>query len=557
MFDWNHPSLRSEIVTLRNGRIPIPKPYGIEDIDYSKGIDWASFNTHPPFMRWWMNSFKYLRALLISPVDDDIRIASRMLEQWAEDNSENPKSNFAWDGHATAVRAVHIACLKTRTSAEWLDRSGEQHGEFLCDPANYQGNWNHGLDQNIGLVTLGYAFAKSEWIELAHARSIEAITAMIDWQGVSIEQSIKYHFYNYLRFKEVENTFQECGKPLPAKLFDKIHLMPEFVAHATAPDGEWVRLGDSTDYTRARTLLAGTEGEFALTQGRQGKRPATRFSIYHGGYIFGRSGWGEERPFYDESYYTIRFGPGRIIHGHNDHTSITYHARGQEILIDGGFHGYTKDKWRDHLRSPAAHNTVFASGKASFAWQARTKLDEFHIENGWQSYSLIDRPYEGTERHRSALFVQDAFEAIVVMDRLVGPKRNYQQAWHFNDAFALTAEAARVVAKSQTTSVSIHQLWPHDGIEIVRGRENPPQGWAGYGQGRLHPVPTILTSKKAGTAAYLTVIVIQGSDETPVQVTQNPVRRDGTAREIVMRANERKIAVSLMEDGMLRVLEKR
>ena len=87
----------------------------------------------------------------------------------------------------------------------------------------------------------------------------------------------------------------------------------------------------------ATVPVPGTVLEYAGTLGARGIRPTQRIGIFDAGYVFGRTGWGETRAFTQESTYSIRFGPSQKLHGHNDHTSVTYTSHGRDILIDGGW----------------------------------------------------------------------------------------------------------------------------------------------------------------------------------------------------------------------------
>lgn len=377
---------------------------------------------------------------------------------------------------------------------------------------------------------------------------------MVDWQGVSIEQAISYHFYNYVRFQDAEAMFRECGSPLPPEIFERVESMTTFLAHATKPNGAWNCLGDSTDDPNERERLDNTDAGFALSRGAKGIRPGNRFAIYHSGYIFGRTGWGETRPFDQEAYYSLRFGPGRMIHGHNDHTSVTYASRGRDFLVDGGFHGYTQDKWRDHLRNPSAHNVVYTTDQANFYWNAHTKLSEFQIESTWQNYKLVDTPYHRTERTRSVFFIQEPIEAMLVLDHLKGPTRNYEQVWHFDQAISLTNDHGIIKASTDGACATIQQLWPYDSIAIVEGQNEPPQGWAGYGTFDLRPIPTLLTAGSGGNVAFLTAIVIH-EGEIP-QISQRPVRRDEVTRNISIQVGSKKITISIMNNNTMKLASK-
>lgn len=94
--------------------------------------------------------------------------------------------------------------------------------------------------------------------------------------------------------------------------------------------------------------VANTPLEYAGNLGASGTPPADRVRVYSAGYVFGRSAWGPG--FAGQASYGIRYGAARALHGHSDHTSITYTARGRDILIDGGHAGYQNDQWRTWAR---------------------------------------------------------------------------------------------------------------------------------------------------------------------------------------------------------------
>lgn len=553
-FDWNHRNLKPELSALRNGYILVPPRYGKEPIPFRDGVNWSVLDGNET-ASWWLNNFKFLRPLLISRGERDLKTAASILKDWVNSNPvDKPSSSRAWDGHSAAIRAEHVACLGMHLREDWIEEAGRQHAEFLSDEENYQGNWNHGLDQNIGLLSLGYAFQKEAWVSLARSRSIAAISEMVDWQSVSIEQAVKYHFYNYVRFQDCERMFKACGAPLPDNTLSRVEHMTEFVAHATKPDGTWVCIGDSTDDLSERQRLKGTDAEFALSKGASGQRPRNRFAVYHAGYVFGRSGWGEERRFEGEAYYTVRFGPGRVIHGHNDHTSLTYYSRGRDIIIDGGFHGYAPGKWRDYLRSPLAHNVVCTPDKARFQWNEKTKLTDLRIEQDWQSYRMDDAPYGDTARFRSVLFIQKPFEAIVVLDSITGASHQYEQLWHIDPSFDLSASKDGVVGETSDIKLAMHQLWPTDEIEIVTGREDPVQGWAGFGEADLRPIPTIVSRRKGRSATFLTVFTIGSSKGEPAIVSQRRVSGKKWPREITIDADGQRASISISGENTLAVI---
>lgn len=550
---WELANARKELAALREHKILFPPEYDLAPLDTAGVIPWERYNSEKPSVRWYLNNMKYLRPLLMSGQIADVQIAAEIAKSWHVANPiSNPASDFAWDGHAAAIRVEQLSCLRILGfQADWLDETLATHKKFLASANNYQGNWNHGLDQNIGLLYAAAATGDNMAAILARDRTVDAINAMIDWQSVSVEQAISYHHYNFLRLSNAQRLFRDCGLPLPDQLFANLAGMADFLAHATQPDGKWVRIGDTTQ-DQLTQGLAGTTAHFASTQGLAGVKPASRFARFEAGYMFGRSGWGESRHFADEQYYSVRFGPARIIHGHNDHTSVTFYSRGREVLIDGGFHGYTSDKWRDHFRHPSAHNVVYALDSAKFFWNATTHLTDVKINPEWQAYKVSDEPYSKTFRTRNILFMQDPIEAAVILDRVVGPARRYEQAWHFGDQFKVEKTNYGAVLVDKDLVAEFHQLWPIDEMKLVRGQSEPIAGWAGFGVNDMRPVPAILTRKAGKDVSFLTVIALREVGQR-LEISQRPIRKHGVSREVQITLDGQSIMIEIENSNLLQV----
>jgi hypothetical protein len=147
---------------------------------------------------------------------------------------------------------------------------------------------------------------------------------------------------------------------LPGWITARIGLMPDFLAMATQPNGDLAQIGD-TYLIRPRDR-PGTPLQYAYSMGKAGKMPTQRVAVYQAGYVFGRSGWGTARTFGDQSFYSLRFGPGTQIHGHADHMGLTYYARGRNLIIDAGHFGYADTAYRAYLLSPEAASDLVMPG---------------------------------------------------------------------------------------------------------------------------------------------------------------------------------------------------
>src|SRR6185437_7179239 len=134
-------------------------------------------------------------------------------------------------------------------------------------------------------------------------------------------------------------------------------------------------------------------------KGAAGTPPGQRVAVYTAGYVFGRSGWGTMGSFGKMSFYSLRFGPGRLIHGHADHMGLTYCARGRDLIVNSGHDGYDNNAYRAYLLSPEAAST-FVMPDVPFDASAATRLTADGIAAKAQFYEFADTAFGGHARDR-------------------------------------------------------------------------------------------------------------------------------------------------------------
>ena len=127
--------------------------------------------------------------------------------------------------------------------------------------------------------------------------------------------------------------------------------MPDFLAEATQPDGNLTQIGDTY-----------VESGFRSPAPALPRLPLV--AVYSAGYIFGHSAWGP-----DGTFYSLRFGPARQVHGHDDHMGITYYSRGRNLIVDAGHTGYEVSAYRDYIQSAEAASTFIAPDAKFYASQ--------------------------------------------------------------------------------------------------------------------------------------------------------------------------------------------
>ena len=219
----------------------------------------------------------------------------------------------------------------------------------------------------------------------------------------------------------------------------RVAKMPEFLAYATDPDGTYAQLGDTDlDGPGHQDTIA----EFAATAGASGPKPPTTIRRYAAGYLFARSGWGETRAFADETYLTLRFGPGQILHGQHDGQSITLSSQGRRLIVDPGKYTYTPGAWKTYFESRAAHNVVVVDGLAYDARKA-TAFGTLTKANALYA-TTTNSGYTGVTNRRRIVWSRTS-DYVIVDDQLSSTAtRTFRQTWHLARGSAPTISGNRV-----------------------------------------------------------------------------------------------------------------
>ena len=378
--------------------------------------------------------------------------------------------------------------------------------------AHWQGAYNHGLTQDVNLLRIGCAYPAAAFGGDALSWRKTAVSQMtasfgpnqygpaIDAQGAVNEQATLYENFVYNLWKIARPLLASCGYALPGWITGRIAALPRFLGYATQPDGNLVQIGDTYVERPARhPVLPGL------------------VAVYHAGYVFGRSSWAPSA-----SFYSLRFGPGREIHGHEDHMGLTYYARGRNLIVDAGHYGYAGTPYRTWLISPEAASTLVMPGVA-FDPSAPTSLLTDKIGASGQFYEFRDTAFDGLPRTRS-VYVSQKPDLVVVYDQALGPSARaaFQQLWHLDPALTVTrASSAGAVATAPGTELALlrvplpGQKIPAGSTTVVRGQASPYQGWVSRQLEQQAPADTVEMTGHGPSAAMLTVIV-PAAPGTPV-----------------------------------------
>jgi hypothetical protein len=375
---------------------------------------------------------------------------------------------------------------------------------------------------------------------LAARRINELIRLSVDRQGVTNEQAVYYQLFNYQRYTYARQRLTDCGQPQGPE-FDRLAKMPAFLAHATQPDGTYPMLGDTQRMGAAP--IAGTTAEFAATLGRSGPKPASTVATYEMGFAFARTGWGEARPFSDETMLSVRFGRARQIHGHHDGSSITLYGHGSPLIVDPGLYAYHGGPYRDYFVGRAAHNLVVADRSTPIR-SAPTRRSWTRISKTMYAIAVRSQPYVGVTARRTVALSR-SLGYVVVDDRLVSSKRRtYRQLWHLLDGSRPTTSGDRTWTRRDRGNVLIVQLGRPAPTRLVTGSTRPIQGWLSPRYRSLVPAPVVEIRRSASVGRFLTLLVPYATTRPEVIVTGLRMTKTGFSMTITVDGRRERVVMS-------------
>lgn len=422
-----------------------------------------------------------------------------------------PRPVDTWTPMYTGQRASFLACLslqlpKDATVRSWL----ASHGGYLARPANHGGAWNQGLEAAIGLLGAGCRLNRSDWRGTAASRLGTMITQSVDAQGALNEQAPGYVGFVHGRWQLAATKLAECGQPVPAAIAQRLPLLANFAAWSTAGDGRLVQIGDT--FSEAPPVAAGPAVQYAGSAGKAGTPLKGLDAVYSAGYVFGRTTWS---PYSSGIHWSMRFGPGRAFHGHDDHQSVTLTSGTRPVLVEGGFSGYSNAAQRQWQRSPEAHNVVVLPG-TKFAGTAATRYVRGDGAASWRWYEVTDTAYTSSPRTRG-LYVDAEAGYLLVQDRVGRASSGaIQQLWHLPTgtrtqiAGRTRATGTSADGKMQTVVLRVPlpgEVLPRGALTQVTGRSKPLQGWVSRTQNEMKAAPTVVATQVGRTARMVTLVV--------------------------------------------------
>ncbi len=396
-------------------------PFPRVEVAVGGDVDWTLDPYQSLQWRMWLDTLGWAGPLLLSYDRTGNRADLELAMAYARDYvTDQPMDASTPDRpvlQQSSRRLQFLSCLYERDPQPWLAEAMEGTVDFLA--ANWAGLYNHGLDQDQAIVVAGCVLDRDDWIELGRRRLSTILPVSIDDEGATNEQSSAYSKYTYHRWVAAETAMSRCGLPPLPGLAERLAANYSFNAHATRPDGILTPIGDTYPTDRGDAPRPGTPLSGVWVQN---------------GWAFGRSSWAAED---DPSHFSLRFGPGRQIHGHADHGSVTLYANGSPVITEPGSIGYT-DARRFWFRTASAKN-VLQIGANSCARSSHARLLS-SARTATRDRYVVQTPHCGTTSARRAVTYTRGTGALAVDDTTTAQSsaKVRQQLWHLVPGTAVT-----------------------------------------------------------------------------------------------------------------------
>jgi hypothetical protein len=368
---------------------------------------------------------------------------------------------------------------------------------------------------------------------------------------ISKELCPGYHGGSRGHVMEMISAARSFGYETPPELLSGLRLTYDFYPKVATPIGSLPDFGDTwggggsgsvgATFKSMKVPIDDPVYRWFATDGKEGHAPpflSTRLP-WAGFYVM-RSGWDK-----NALYLCMDAGPMGKDHWHEDYGNFECYAFGERLISEVGVYSYTYSKWNQYFRSSLAHNVVIMDGYS----QKRGGKGPFQTdkprENDWHSDAVFDLAwgfYDGkwsdfmdyrgkrtvdlaATHRRDICFVKNSYW--VISDRLIAPgKHAYSQLFHFRpDRTVKVFDDSRAgPVDANRPNIAIIQADPVP-AQIIKGREDPPQGWFSSGQGKYEPAAMLSLDQTAtGGAIYDTIMLpLDKGQPMNVEVKRIPV----------------------------------
>ncbi len=443
-----------------------------------------------------------------------------VLFDWLRDNKPRGLSaTGAYSQLPEGYRLVVLTCAVAgpHGDAAWVRAGLRSQAELVARANRWNAYNNTAVYQSLGLFAAAEALGRTDLRSVADKRMQQIARLLLRPDGSDREGAVGYADGGYRQFTEAKARYALAGLQVPASIA-AVDAIPTFLAWATRPDGRVEALGDTSPNDLADRYGDNPFAAWAASQGKAGTAPKDLFKTFAGGYAFGRSGWGTQRPFDTETFWSMRYRtPGPTVHAHADAGSVTLSALGSQLLFDTGQYGYSYNSKRTYIRSRPAHNVVVSSTGSYSLRNSSVPLAD--SSDTGDTVTVIDPGYSGATITRTVHYDRPGGFLVVWDTATTSTARTWAQHWQLgrDRQVRVTNTPDGPVAATTGTGPNLSLRWVGPSpaqVTVSRGATNPLLGWNSQKYGELVPAPTVAAktwSPAGSTTSWLTVIAPRGA----------------------------------------------
>jgi Heparinase II/III N-terminus/Heparinase II/III-like protein len=414
----------------------------------------------------------------------------------------NPFSQKQWRGLEVAHRITHwVPCFYGLQQVQEFSGAVRilmlssilDHAYYLRHLHSWGANWLSREMNALATVAICWPeFRNSQqWFNYGSDRLFREINEQVYPDGVHKELISHYHLVTLENFQNFANLLKKSGLDEPESFRVGLEQMWNYLAYSMSPDGHSV-LNNDSDRDNNRPLVHQAAVAYQrpdwthiTSNGKTGHPPPGEPSAIFpwAGQLISRSDWKADAHW---SFFDLG-SAGISYHIHNDKLHLSLAAYGRDLLVDSGRYRYVRDRFWHYFRGSASHNVILIDGKGQKTGLRELNrplsncdyaiTSEFDLAVGTFDNGFIN--LKGKASHsRAVLYLRDKYW--VVIDRIVTDRpRQIEALWHFHPDCTVVIDGQSVgsvdpgVGNLKIVPVS-SLLWD---VQIIRGQENPVQGW--------------------------------------------------------------------------------
>lgn len=406
------------------------------------------------------------------------------------------------------------------------------HGYYLRHFHNWGANWL--CREMNGLATLALFWPEfkqsQQWFKYAQDCLVREMSIQVYPDGVHKELTSHYHQVTMNDFQAFADLLRQSGQPIPPLFQKRLEQMWNYLAYSMRPDGHGVLNNDSDrDDNQAVVKQAAIaykrpDWTYIATNGNSGQKPTGEPSTVFpwAGQMVMRSGWDKQAhwAFFDMGPMGINY------HIHNDKLHLSVAAYGRDLLVDSGRYSYVRSPYWHYFRGSAGHNVILVDGggqnigireasrplaeNINYSISAELDYCQSRFEGGFMGVS-------GRVTHtRAVVYLRDQYW--VVVDQIfTNHPRQIDTLWHFHPDCTVVNEADTVgsvdAGLGNLKIIPISTLdWT---VNLVRGQENPVQGWWSREYNHKQPNSTAIYSTQIRTSTCFAWVLVPAQGRVP------------------------------------------